>query len=429
MLDAGGGSGSLAITTQPECTWEVSTNVNWISSLSPASGQGTTNVSFRVAANDGSSQRDGMLVVNGEQARVSQRAPCRYDVSPSNQSVVSSGGAGSLTIATASDCSWTAAAEVDWIAIASAAAGSGNGNVRFTVATNSGEARTGSITVGGQRATIAQAGAGASPACSATISPTTQNVGAAGGTGSIAVSAGNTCQWTASSTASWIAVTAGASGTGNGTVTFSVAANSEAARTGTLTIAGRTFTVSQSAAGSPPPPPPPPASCSYSISPDDDDVPMLGGAGHVDVNTTNVCSWTAASNAAWITIVSGGSGTGRGRVDYVVLPNIGASRTGTLTIAGETFTVMQAALVCSYSISPNNVKVSAAAGTASTSVTTSSTCAWTAASDASWITVTSGASGTGNGTVTFSFTQNTGKKERKAELLVAGKKFTVEQDN
>jgi hypothetical protein len=43
--------------------------------------------------------------------------------------------------------------------------------------------------------------------------------------------------------------------------------------------------------------------------------------------------------------------------------------------------------------------------------------------------VTSGASGTGNGTVTFSFTQNTGKKERKAELLVAGKKFTVEQDN
>ena len=425
MLDAGGGTGSLAITTQAECTWEVTTNVNWISSLSPASGQGPGNVSFSVAANDGSSQRDGMLVVNGEQARVSQRAPCRYDVSPSSQSMGATGGAGTLNVVVAAECAWTAVAEVGWITIASGAAGSGNGSVRFTVASNTGDARSGSIAVANQRATITQAGVSGPPACSASISPTSQNIGAAGGAGTpVAVSAASTCQWTAASNASWITVSSGATGTGNGTVTFSVAANSGAARTGTLTIAGLAFTVSQSASGSPPPP-----SCSYSISPTSHNFPVQGGTDDVNVSTTSTCSWTAASNVPWVTIASGASGTGNGRVDYAVLPNIGPARTGTLTIAGQTFTVNQAALVCSYSISPNNVKVSAAAGTASTTVTTNSACSWTAASNDSWITVTSGASGSGNGTVTFSYTQNTAKNDRKGTVTVAGRTFTIEQNN
>jgi hypothetical protein len=47
----------------------------------------------------------------------------------------------------------------------------------------------------------------------------------------------------------WISVTGGANGSGNGTVSFSVAANAGAARSGTLTIAGQTYTVNQGAAG------------------------------------------------------------------------------------------------------------------------------------------------------------------------------------
>ena len=40
LMDAGGGSGSLAITTQPECAWEVSSTASWISGFTPPSGQG-----------------------------------------------------------------------------------------------------------------------------------------------------------------------------------------------------------------------------------------------------------------------------------------------------------------------------------------------------------------------------------------------------
>jgi hypothetical protein len=235
----------------------------------------------------------------------------------------------------------------------------------------------------------------------------------------------STCQWSATSGATWITINSGATGTGNGTVVFSVAANTGAQRTGTLSIGGRALTVTQ--AGSSSPAPTPPASCSYSISPRNDSVPVLGGTGTVDVSTTSACAWTASSNASWITVTSGASGTGDGRVGYLVLPNIGGSRSGTLTVAGQTFTVTQAALVCSYSISPGNQKVEAPAGTGTVTVSTSSSCTWTASSNASWISVTSGASGTGNGTVTYSYTANTGGN-RKGTLTVAGRTFTLEQD-
>jgi hypothetical protein len=85
--------------------------------------------------------------------------------------------------------------------------------------------------------------------CTFTIAPGSQAVAAAGGPGTVAVTAsGPTCARTAASAAPWVPITAGATGTGSGTVGYAVAANGGAARTGTLTIAGQTFTVTQAAA-------------------------------------------------------------------------------------------------------------------------------------------------------------------------------------
>jgi hypothetical protein len=425
-VEAGGGAGSLAITTQPECTWDASSNVGWISALTPATGQGTATLSFRISANDAAASREGMIVVNGEQARVSQRAACSYDVGPSSHSVDAGGGAGSLNVATASECAWTASSEVSWISLSSTTAGNGNGTVGFTVAANQGDARSGAIVVGNQRSTISQSGTSTSP-CNATISPTSQSIAATGGAGTpITVTTGSACQWTATSSASWITIVTGATGAGGGAVTYSVAANAGAARTGTLTIAARVFTVSQAASGAPAPPPP--SSCTYSISPRSRNAPMLGDTDTVSVTTTSGCGWTAASDVPWITVVSGGTGTGNGTVGYLVLPNIGASRSGTITIAGQTFTVAQAALVCSYSISPDKLKVNGVAGTGSTNVSTGSTCTWAATSEASWITVTSATSGTGNGTVTFSYAANPDNRDRKGRITIAGRHLDIEQE-
>jgi Zn-dependent metalloprotease len=82
--------------------------------------------------------------------------------------------------------------------------------------------------------------------CSYSISPTSAAASASGGTGSVSVTATAGCSWTAASNSSFLTVTGGSSGTGNGTVNYSVAANTgTTSRTGTLTIAGQTFTVTQ----------------------------------------------------------------------------------------------------------------------------------------------------------------------------------------
>ena len=83
--------------------------------------------------------------------------------------------------------------------------------------------------------------------CNFALSSNTQTFLASGGSGTVNVITGSSCGWTAASNAGFITVTSGASGTGNGTVGFTVAANTGAARNGTLTIAGQTYTVNQNA--------------------------------------------------------------------------------------------------------------------------------------------------------------------------------------
>ncbi|HEY6065077.1 MAG TPA: BACON domain-containing carbohydrate-binding protein, partial [Thermoanaerobaculia bacterium] len=75
--------------------------------------------------------------------------------------------------------------------------------------------------------------------------------GASGGTGTVNVLAPSGCQWTASSNSSFITITSASSFNGNGTIFFSVAANSSStSRSGSLTVAGQTVSISQSGASS-----------------------------------------------------------------------------------------------------------------------------------------------------------------------------------
>jgi hypothetical protein len=86
--------------------------------------------------------------------------------------------------------------------------------------------------------------------CSFSINPTSASFAAAGGTASVTVTTAAGCNWTAASNSSFIAITSGASGSGSGTVSYSVAANGSTARSGSLTIAGLTHSVSQAGTGS-----------------------------------------------------------------------------------------------------------------------------------------------------------------------------------
>lgn len=173
-------------------------------------------------------------------------------------------------------------------------------------------------------------------ACGYSIDKFSSSFATAGGSASVSVTAPTGCSWTASSNASWISITAGASGSGNGPVSYQVAQNVAAARTGSMTIAGHTFTVTQDGA--------PPSSCTYAISPEREVFRAPGGTGSISVTAAGGCPWQASSNVDWITFSSGTSGSGNGSVDYTILPNAtGGKRKGKITVAGEVFVVKQKA--------------------------------------------------------------------------------------
>jgi hypothetical protein len=166
------------------------------------------------------------------------------------------------------------------------------------------------------------------------LNPTSQNFGASGSNAIVNVTATSaSCSWTAVSNSSFITVNSGSSGTGNGTVGFTVAPNPNSGqRTGTITIAGLTFTVTQDG-----------TNCSYSITPTSQTFSASASTNTVGVTASAGCAWTATSNDSFLSINSGGSGTGNGTVTYTIAANSStAQRSGTLTVAGQTFTVTQA---------------------------------------------------------------------------------------
>ena len=199
---------------------------------------------------------------------------------------------------------------------------------------------------------------------------------------------------------------------------YSVAANTGSARTGTLTVAGLTYTVNQAA-----------LSCSYTVSPTIQAMPVAGGPGLTDVTAPAGCAWTAVSNnTGWLTVTSGANGNGNGTVGFSTTANPnGTQRNGSITIGGQTFSVNQAAAPCTYTLTPPSQSVAPTGGTDSTAVAAPNGCAWTAVSNTGWLTVTSGASGNGNGTVVFSRTANPNGTERNGSITIAGQPFSVTQ--
>ena len=170
-----------------------------------------------------------------------------------------------------------------------------------------------------------------------------------------------------------------------------------------------------------------PPSCTYSINPTSTSASSGSSSGSLSVSTQAGCSWTAASNSGFLGISSGHVGNGSGIVGYTVGANPAASiRSGTLTVAGLTFTVSQAAAPCSYAISPLSSVVPAAGGTASAVVTATTGCSWTAASNSAFLAITSAMSGSGNGTVVYSIGAN-GVSARSGTLTIAGQTLSVNQ--
>ena len=170
-------------------------------------------------------------------------------------------------------------------------------------------------------------------ACAYGISAASTSLGSPSVSGTVSVTASSGCTWTAVSNSSWVIITSNSSAAGNGAVNYSVSANSATtARSGTLTIAGKVFTVNQAGV----------SDVSPTVTPTSKSFSSSGGTGSVSVTAPSGGSWGASGNASWVAITSGSTGSGNGAVRFSVSFNSRtSSRSTTLTIAGKLFQVTQ----------------------------------------------------------------------------------------
>ncbi len=85
--------------------------------------------------------------------------------------------------------------------------------------------------------------------CVTSISPANQSFTEVGGTGSITITAAAGCNWTAVPIGDFISITGNANGSGNGSISFAIAANKGPQRSGSIVVGGQVFKIFQTGGG------------------------------------------------------------------------------------------------------------------------------------------------------------------------------------
>jgi len=348
---------------------------------------------------------------------------CTYSVSPSSYTFAPSAASNSIAnVSTQQGCTWNAivTSGSSWLSCNSS--GSGSGVISATVTANtSPSSRTGYISINGQQLMVIQQGI----SCTYSLSSNSYSFSSSSASTNVVsnVIAPIGCNWNAivTSGSSWLSSTS--SGSGNGQIIVSVLANSSTtSRTGTINIAGQTLTILQ-----------PGLNCTYALSTSNYycSSSISNNYSAASVIAPSGCSWiaTVTSGQGWLSTTS--SGSGNGLVIIQVTSNLTtSSRTGTVDVNGQTLTIIQPGLNCTYALSvtnyscPNNL---ANVYSGIVNVNTQNGCQWTAivTSGASWLSTVS--SGNGAGPISFSVLANTSGSSRTGIIDVNGSEVSITQ--
>ncbi|MFN8697415.1 MAG: C10 family peptidase [Burkholderiales bacterium] len=493
---AAGTTSTLAVTAGANCASNATTNVSWISVASP-NGVGSRSISFSVAANTSATSRSGSIAVGDKTFVVEQpgNVSCNYSVSTGELNYTAAARFGAFSISTAPTCNWRIASSDAWVGanawvtFVSPTSGAGSGTVSFSIAGNSGAARSTELLVGGQKVRISQAGT-----CAFSLDNSSQAILSSASNGQIEFTAGSNCAWTAVSSAAWLTLTR-SSGTGSATIGYSASANSSSSpRTATVTIGRELFTLTQAAAGTFP----------TGISNGDFEQgvsmwsqqgagPLIfadpgrarSGAGYAwlggDNQANDVLSQTffVPSNASSVSLsfwyrIRTTETTTTGAFDSLkvevwnsagstrlaslqTLSNLNASsswrqipaldlssfrgQTIRLVIGATTdpsnitdfflddFALSVGGSTCTYSVTPSSRSVTSAASSVQYSVTTSPAagCPWSATTSSSWLTVALGTNKSGSDTFIVVADENTTGAPRSGSVTVGGQTVVVNQ--
>lgn len=241
----------LPLIVNANVAWAASSSQNWIT-LTPAAGTSDGIVTALITTNLSSNPRTAIIRLRGDSITrtltITQAGAFNPALTVSPLSVTLPPRADTFSLNITSNVSWTGVDNQTWLTVP-LAAGTGNGRIRLQFTANVGlSTRTATLTVNGggftRNITVTQ------PPANLTVSPPTLSVAAAAGNSSFNVT-GNVV-WAATDNQTWVTLSP-ASGTGNGTVNITYAANPTAlSRSATITITGsgltRVLTLTQAGA-------------------------------------------------------------------------------------------------------------------------------------------------------------------------------------
>ncbi len=248
-FDGTGGDGIVTVSAASDCDWTAISHAFWITLTSGTSGSSNETVTHRRSQHEEPRAHghdgDWRANVHGQQAA---RANCIFVLKGTTVKLSAKGGSKTVKVqAFGTRCHWDAVSNDPFITITGGTPGDGDGMVNYTVPGNTNTTPLiGTMSIANQIFTVNQAAGG----CGYSLSPKNAKFKAAGGLKVIKVKAKlNDCVWSAVSNDPFITLIGPANGVGSGAISYSVATNtSSLSLTGTVTIPGQTFTITQSGA-------------------------------------------------------------------------------------------------------------------------------------------------------------------------------------
>ena len=341
-IAADGGSGSVNLTTAASCVWTATSSAAWLT-IQPTSATGPATVTFTAAPNTSEQSRTASVTIADQTLTVTQASavptPCTFDVSPLSAAFGFDGGQGTVRVATAAACAWSAAAAESWIAFIGETQRQGPGEITYAVQRNEEtRVRTGSLTVAGRTVAVGQDAAPPVPPvplpCDYSVAPvelvqhwhhTSANI-------NLTTAAG--CAWTVSAGADWLTIAPPSEGAGPRVIQFTNSIyTGQVSRRAPVQVrwptptAGQNVWITQEG-------------CFYALAETSGEFSAAGGQAFVtvlgtpaSVNCMIGCPWTAISQASWIHVTTPMPSAGDERFNYTVDANTtGQDRIGQIRV-------------------------------------------------------------------------------------------------
>lgn len=335
-----GANGLVSVTATPDLPWTAASDANWITILSRfQSGAGNGNVVYTVSPQSKLYERTGTVTVTPEAASgmlprthtVSQPA-ATSSLSLTGYEFAASGETVEIEVTVNDIVEWEVADLPDWLTLGESVSRVGPGKVTLSAAANETVyPRSATVRIAAKDFRVSQLARGVE------VEYDNKLFGTDGGMESISIHPDGNVAWTAvSSDTTWLIIYQNDSGTGDAEIMYIVApyTGDGSPRTATITVGDKVIYITQRA-------------YDLDITPKGDWVTGNAGAGEIGVSASIGDVWSAIVTEPWITIVTGyDAGTGSGTVRFTYTDNdTGKTRTGKIIVAGEVYTLTQAARV------------------------------------------------------------------------------------